>query len=53
MQADTMLGKYLRVLHPDPQVAGLAFAFETTKPTSYETPPPTRPHLPTLPKQFY
>ena len=26
---------------------------ETSKPTSSDTPPPTRPHLPILPKQFH
>lgn len=34
-------------------LTGVVWAFETSKLTPSETPPPTRPHLPILPKQFY
>ena len=46
-------------LHPYPLVGSreseteLVWAFETPKPTSNDTPPPARPHLLILPKQFH
>lgn len=50
----------LRTLHLDPQAAvrerggtlGMAWAFETSKSIISYTPPPARPHLLILPKQF-
>jgi hypothetical protein len=51
-------GIIAKSFHPDPQAAGrerisldLARAFETSKPTTGNILPPTRPHFLTLPKQ--
>ena len=53
MQADMVLEKALRVLHPDLQAAGRESdtgpgSVETSKPTASDTLPPTRPRLPIL-----
>lgn len=54
MQADTVLEKELTVLHLDPQTArrgtlGLAWLFETSKPTHSDILSPQTPYLPQYP----
>ena len=44
-QTGVMLGQYLKMLHPDLKAACL--------PPPHDTPPATRPHLLSLPKQFH
>jgi hypothetical protein len=51
MQADMVLERELKVLHPDSQAAGkretpgLGWVFQISKPTPSDILPPTRPHL--------
>lgn len=53
MVAEQLRAHILICIQEAESTLGMAGVLETSKPALSDTPPPTRPHLLSLPKQFY